>query len=78
MQYDAATKYLVSEFPVDWLLLTGIRPTGPVDLIDANLSTVTAEADKDRRFNNLPESRNPGLRVAGVCGTPQPRLSSDN
>ena len=46
MQYDASTKYLVNEFPVDWLILTGIRPTGPVDLIDANLSTVTAEADK--------------------------------
>ena len=33
-------------FPRDWLALAGVDPAGPVGLIDANLSTITAEADK--------------------------------
>ena len=45
-QYDSASKFLVEEFPNDWLVLAGLQAQGPVRLIDANLSTITAEADK--------------------------------
>ncbi len=45
-QFDSATKYLVDAFPRDWLALAGLPTAAPVELIDANLSTITAEADK--------------------------------
>jgi predicted transposase YdaD len=44
--YDSTTKFLVEGFPADWLAFAGLGPVGRVDLIDANLSTITAEADK--------------------------------
>ena len=44
--YDSTSKFLLEEFPGDWLALAGLTPRGPIELIDANLSTITAEADK--------------------------------
>jgi predicted transposase YdaD len=44
--YDATTKFLVEGFPADWLAFAGLGPVDRVDVIDANLSTITAEADK--------------------------------
>ena len=44
--YDATTKFLVEGFPADWLALAGLTPSGRVEVVDANLSTITAEADK--------------------------------
>jgi predicted transposase YdaD len=44
--YDATTKFLVEGFPADWLAFAGLGPIERVDVIDANLSTITAEADK--------------------------------
>ena len=44
--YDSTGKYLIEAFPADWLALLGLGAGRPVTLIDANLSTVTAEADK--------------------------------
>src|SRR5687767_11050528 len=44
--YDASTKYLVEHYLADWLALTPRRAAGPAKVIDADLSTVTAHADK--------------------------------
>ena len=44
--YDSTTKFLVQEFPADWLALAGLAADGPIELIETNLSTITAEADK--------------------------------
>jgi predicted transposase YdaD len=44
--YDATTKFLVEGFPADWLVFAGFGPVGRVEVIDANLSTITSEADK--------------------------------
>ena len=49
--YDATTKFLVEGFPADWLAFAGLGPLGRVDVIDANLSTITAEADKVLRVD---------------------------
>ena len=49
--YDATTKFLVEGFPADWLAFAGLGPVGRVDVIDANLSTITAEADKVLRVD---------------------------
>ena len=49
--YDATTKFLVEGFPADWLAFAGFGPLGRVDVIDANLSTITAEADKVLRVD---------------------------
>jgi hypothetical protein len=43
--FDAATKHLVDTKPADWLEYVGL-PSGPVEVIDADLSTVTAAADE--------------------------------
>jgi predicted transposase YdaD len=43
--FDAATKYLVERQPADWLEYLGF-PRGPVTVIEADLSTVTAAADR--------------------------------
>ncbi len=44
--YDATTKELFQADPATLLAYLGLHPTGPVDVIDADLSTVTAEADQ--------------------------------
>lgn len=49
--YDATTKFLVEGFPADWLAFAGLGPVGRVAVIDANLSTITAEAEKVLRVD---------------------------
>ncbi|OWK36042.1 hypothetical protein [Fimbriiglobus ruber] len=50
--YDATSKDLLDADPARWVTyLTREPPPGPVDVIDADLSTVTAEADKVIRVN---------------------------
>lgn len=44
--FDATTKELLEADPAGWLEYLGIHPNGPVDVIDSDLSTVSAEADK--------------------------------
>lgn len=44
--YDATVKDLLETAPADWLRFLGRPDTGPVRLIDADLSTVTTQADK--------------------------------
>jgi uncharacterized protein DUF4351 len=51
---DASVKHLVSERLADWLPLSGRRAEGPVEVIDADLSTVTAQADKVLRVGGDP------------------------
>jgi predicted transposase YdaD len=43
--FDASTKYLIETQPADWLEYLGL-PRAAVDVIPADLSTVTASADK--------------------------------
>lgn len=43
--YDAATKRLIELRPADWVQFIGLPP-GPVSLVDADLSTVSAAADR--------------------------------
>ena len=51
---DASVKHLVTEWLPDWLPLSGRRADGPVEVIDADLSTVTAQADKVLRVGGDP------------------------
>src|SRR5277367_1770830 len=53
-QYDASTKYLVQARLADWLPLGGRTTTAPVEIIDADLSTVTAAADRVLRVHEEP------------------------
>ncbi len=48
--YDSATKQLLEAYPLDWLRLLDL-PIGEVEIIDADLSTIQAEADKLIRVN---------------------------
>jgi predicted transposase YdaD len=43
--FDVTTKYLVENRPADWLAYCGLNPT-EVEVIEADLSAVSAEADK--------------------------------
>jgi predicted transposase YdaD len=44
--FDASLKELIERYPADWLALTGRTASGAVQVIDADLSTVSAAADK--------------------------------
>lgn len=43
--FDATTKELVRLHPEDWLVLLGL-PAAPCKVIDADLATVSTEADR--------------------------------
>lgn len=49
--FDVTTKYLVEAMPADWLRFLGLADA-PVDVIDADLATVSAEADKVLRIQS--------------------------
>jgi hypothetical protein len=44
--FDVAAKELVWDDPAKWLHRFGIDPKGPVDVIDSDITTLTAAADK--------------------------------
>ncbi len=45
-QYDVSTKELIWEGPDEWLARVTIGPLGPVTIIDSDITTLTASADK--------------------------------
>jgi predicted transposase YdaD len=45
-RFDVSTKELVWDGPAAWLERFGIGPPGPVDVIDSDITTLTAAADK--------------------------------
>ena len=45
-QYDSTLKSLIERYPFDWLKFCGVEPHGPVSLIDSDVSTFTAAADR--------------------------------
>ena len=53
-RFDAATKYLVDVRLPDWLPLSGRTTVAPLEIIDADLSTVTAAADRVLRVHEDP------------------------
>ncbi len=52
--YDASTKYLVQTRLADWLPLSGRTTTAELQVIDADLATVTAAADRVLRVCEKP------------------------
>jgi hypothetical protein len=52
--YDASTKYLVQVRLADWLPLCGRTTTARVEILDADLATVTAAADRILRVHDDP------------------------
>ena len=44
--FDASAKYLLEAFPADWPAYLGLAAGGPVRVLDADLSTITSDADK--------------------------------
>lgn len=44
--YDATLKSLAEQYPGDWMSLVGVMPQGELQVIDADVSTVSAAADK--------------------------------
>ncbi len=48
--YDAVTKRLIESRPQDFVAFLGLPP-GPVEVIDADLSTVSSYADRIVRVN---------------------------
>ena len=54
--YDATTRVLLGTRPQDWLTFLGLSPDAPVELLDTDLSTVSAAADGVLRVGgNAPE-----------------------
>ena len=44
--YDATTKELLEAYPADWVRWLGLGKAPEVELINADVSTITAAADK--------------------------------
>ena len=44
--YDATTKFLLEFQPSDWLDCAGLHTSANVRVVDADLSTVTTDADR--------------------------------
>ena len=72
-RYDASTKFLVDDRLADWLPLLGRTTSAKVEVIEADLATVTAAADKVLRVLDDPNwlmhielqsSRNPDSPAA--------------
>lgn len=68
--YDASMKYLIQTRLADWMPLSGRTTTARVEIIDSDLATVTAAADRVLRIHEDPawilhlepqSSRDPGL-----------------
>src|SRR5579864_420685 len=49
--FDATLKHLPEDYPQDWARLVGVPVSAPVTVIDADVSTVTAAADKVLRVD---------------------------
>jgi len=52
--FDATLKRLLEESPSDWPVLAGL-PRAPVEVIDADISTVTGASDKVLRVRDRPD-----------------------
>lgn len=50
--FDATTKHLVESRPENWLEYLGLRFSGSVEVLNVELSTITAEADQVLRVND--------------------------
>src|SRR5690242_13721125 len=44
--FDASLKDLIESYPADWLFFLGLGPATTVEVIDADVSTVSGAADK--------------------------------
>ena len=53
-RFDASTKYLLATHLADWLSLLGRPVIAPVEIIEADLSTVSSAADKILRVHETP------------------------
>ena len=49
--FDVVTKELVWDGPTSWLERLGVRVDGPVELIDTDITTLTATADNVIKIN---------------------------
>ena len=62
---DVSAKELILDGPAAWAERFGIGPPGPVSVIDSEITTLTASADKvlkvDGRRSLPPQSRAPRL-----------------
>jgi len=45
-RFDTSAKELVWDDPVNWLERFGIGPSGPVEIIDSDITALTASPDK--------------------------------
>ena len=70
--FDATTKDLLETDPVAWMAYLGLHPQGAVEVIDSDLSTVTAEADKVFRVVG-PESYLVHVEMQSSADTTLPR-----
>jgi hypothetical protein len=44
--FDVATKELIWDDPAAWLEKLGVNASGPIEIIDSDITTLTATADK--------------------------------
>jgi predicted transposase YdaD len=73
--FDITLKHLLEAHPADCLRLVGLSTAAPIDVIDADLATVIAEADKVFRVNDrVPWLMHFELQASYDADLPQPML----
>lgn len=73
--FDTTLKHLLEVYPQYWLRLLGINPNGPIAVVDADLATVSAEADKVFRIEeSQPWILHLELQVSYDAGLPDRML----
>ena len=67
-RFDVSTKELVWDDPAAWLEGFGIGPRGPFDVIDSDITTLSAAADNEtlRRVKRRIDERQSGVDEPGV------------
>lgn len=53
-KFDAANRHLLDAFPADWVAFAGLPRGSAVQVVDADLSAVSASADKLIRVDATP------------------------
>ncbi len=75
--YDASTEYLLEACLADWLPLIGRTTAARVEIIDADVSTVSAAADHVLRIDEDPSLAGPrrgAVQPRSLAPGPGPRV----
>jgi hypothetical protein len=67
-RFDVSAKELVLDDPVAWMERYRIEPPGPVEVVDSDITALTAAADKVIKVGGRFGCRTAGRRICIITG----------